>query len=62
MKRTLALVLAVAAAGIAATGGSAGSTERSGALHVTKDCGHTTSRPARSARSRPRTSTRSSAG
>ena len=36
MKRTLALVLAVAAAGIAATAGSA--TPRSGSLHVTKEC------------------------
>jgi len=38
MNRTLALVLAVVAAGIAATGGFAGSTERSGDLHVTKNC------------------------
>ena len=38
MNRTLALVLAVVAAGIVATGGFAGSTERSGALHVTKNC------------------------
>jgi hypothetical protein len=38
MNRTLALVLAVVAAGIAATGGLAGSTERSGDLHVTKNC------------------------
>ena len=38
MNRTLALLLAVVAAGIAATGGFAGSTERSGALHVTKNC------------------------
>jgi hypothetical protein len=37
-KRTLALVLAIAAAGVVATGGSATSTERSGALHVTKQC------------------------
>ena len=36
MKRTLALVLAVAATGIVATAGSA--TPRSGALHVTKEC------------------------
>ena len=36
MKRTLTLVLAVAAAGIVATAGSA--TPRSGALHVTKEC------------------------
>ena len=38
MKRTLVLVLAVVAAGIAATTGSATPTERSGALHVTKEC------------------------
>jgi hypothetical protein len=38
MNRTLALVLAVAAAGIVATAGPARSTERSGALHVTKEC------------------------
>ena len=38
MNRTLALLLAVVAAGIAATGGLAGSTERSGDLHVTKNC------------------------
>jgi hypothetical protein len=36
MKRAFALVLAVVAAGIAATAGSA--TQRSGALHVTKEC------------------------
>jgi len=36
MKRTLVLVLAVVAAGIAGTAGSA--TPRSGALHVTKEC------------------------
>jgi hypothetical protein len=36
MKRTSTLVLAVAAAGILATAGSA--TPRSGALHVTKEC------------------------
>jgi hypothetical protein len=36
MKRTLTLVLAVAAAGMVATAGSA--TPRSGALHVTKEC------------------------
>jgi len=36
MNRTLALVFAVAAAGIVATSGSA--TPRSGALHVTKEC------------------------
>jgi hypothetical protein len=36
MKRTLALVLAVAVTGIVATAGSA--TPRSGALHVTKEC------------------------
>jgi hypothetical protein len=38
MKRTMALVLAIAAAGIVATAGSAAATPRSGALHVTKDC------------------------
>ena len=38
MKRTLALVVAVAAVGILATPGSARPTERSGALHVTKEC------------------------
>jgi hypothetical protein len=38
MKRMLALVLAVAAAGIVATAGTARSTERSGALHLTKEC------------------------
>jgi hypothetical protein len=38
MRRTLALVLAVVAAGIVATAGSARSTERIGALHVTKEC------------------------
>jgi hypothetical protein len=38
MKRTLALVLAIAAGGIVATAGSAGPTARSGALHVTKEC------------------------
>jgi hypothetical protein len=37
MKRILALVLAAAAAGMVATAGSA--TPRSGALHVTKECG-----------------------
>ncbi len=37
MKRTLALLLTIAAAGIAATVGSA-SAPRSGALHVTKKC------------------------
>jgi hypothetical protein len=36
MKRTLALVFAIAAAGTVATVGSA--TPRSGALHVTKEC------------------------
>jgi hypothetical protein len=39
MKRTLAVVLALAAAGVVATTGSASSTKRSGALHVTKECG-----------------------
>jgi hypothetical protein len=38
MKRSLALALAVAAAGIVATAGTATPTERSGALHVTKEC------------------------
>ncbi len=38
MKKILALVLAVGAAGIVVTAGSAGPTERSGALHVTKNC------------------------
>jgi hypothetical protein len=38
MKRTMALVLAVAVAGIVATAGSAMSTGRSGELHVTKEC------------------------
>jgi hypothetical protein len=37
-KRTLALVLAIAAGGIVATGSSAKPTARSGALHVTKEC------------------------
>jgi hypothetical protein len=37
MNRTIALALAAAAAGILATAGSA--TPRSGALHVTKECG-----------------------
>ncbi len=37
MKRILALVFAVVA-GIVATAGSATATERSGALHVTKEC------------------------
>jgi hypothetical protein len=36
MKRTMVLVLAIAAAGIGATAGAA--TPRSGALHVTKEC------------------------
>lgn len=38
MKRTLALVFAIAAGGIVATAGSATPTARSGALHVTKEC------------------------
>jgi hypothetical protein len=38
MKRTLALVLAIAAGGIVATASSATPTARSGALHVTKEC------------------------
>ena len=37
MKRKLALVLAVAVAGVAATGAAA-ATQRSGDLHVTKEC------------------------
>lgn len=38
MNRILALVLALAAAGILATAGSASSTARDGAIHVTKEC------------------------
>jgi hypothetical protein len=38
MKRTVALAVALAAAGVLATAGYAGSAKRSGALHVTKDC------------------------
>jgi hypothetical protein len=38
MRRTLVLVLAITAAGGFATAGPASSTERSGALHVTKEC------------------------
>jgi hypothetical protein len=38
MKRNLALALALAAAGVVATTGSATATKRSGALHVTKEC------------------------
>ena len=38
MKRTLALVLAIAAGGIVATASSATPTPRSGAVHVTKEC------------------------
>jgi hypothetical protein len=38
MKRALALVLAVAVAGVAAATGSAAATKRSGDLHVTKEC------------------------
>ena len=38
MKRAFVLVSAIAAAGIVATVGSAGHAERSGALHVTKEC------------------------
>ena len=38
MTRTLALVVAVAAAGIVANAGSTTPIERSGALHVTKKC------------------------
>ena len=39
MKRALVLVFALAAAGFIAAAGSAGHTERSGALYVTKLCG-----------------------
>ena len=42
MKRTTGLVLAIAAAGIVATAGSAAPNSRSGALHVTKECSHYT--------------------
>jgi hypothetical protein len=38
MKRTLALVLALATAGVVATAGSARTPARSGHLHVTKEC------------------------
>ena len=38
MKRIFALVLALAVAGLVATAGFAGSAERSGVLHVTKNC------------------------
>ena len=38
MKRTMVLVLAVAAAGTVATAGPATAGPRSGVLHVTKDC------------------------
>ena len=38
MKRIMALVLAIAAAGLVATAGSATPTPRSGALHATKEC------------------------
>ena len=38
MKRTIVLVLAIAAAGIVASAGSATADPRSGVLHVTKDC------------------------
>lgn len=38
MKRTFVVVLAFAAAGVVTTAGSASSTKRSGALHVTKEC------------------------
>jgi hypothetical protein len=38
MKRTLALILALATAGFVATTGSARTTTRSGELHVTKEC------------------------
>lgn len=38
MKRTLALIFAFVAAGIVAIAGPATATERSGTLHVTKEC------------------------
>jgi hypothetical protein len=38
MKRAFVFVSAIAAAGIVAAAGSATATERSGALHVTKEC------------------------
>ena len=38
MKRTIVLVLAIAAAGVVATAGPATADPRSGVLHVTKDC------------------------
>jgi len=38
MNRILALVFALAAAGILSTAGSASSTARDGAIHVTKEC------------------------
>jgi hypothetical protein len=38
MKRSVFLILTVAAAGMVATAGSARTTERSGALHATKEC------------------------
>jgi hypothetical protein len=38
MKRTMVLVLAITAAGIVATAGSATADPRSGVLYVTKDC------------------------
>jgi hypothetical protein len=40
MKRSLAFLMAIAAAGLVASASSAGhTTKRSGALHVTKECG-----------------------
>jgi hypothetical protein len=42
MKRAFVLVSAIAAAGIVATAGWAIHAERSGALHVTKNCSHYT--------------------
>jgi hypothetical protein len=38
MKRSLALVLAVVAAGVVAASGAASATSRGAALHVTKEC------------------------
>jgi hypothetical protein len=42
MNRALAFISAIAAAGIVAAAGSAMHAERSGALHVTKNCSHYT--------------------
>jgi hypothetical protein len=40
MKRTLALLLAIAVAAVMATASPAAATRRSGALHVAKECSH----------------------